>query len=316
MSCCYEFLKTFSAFVFGIQLVFGVFRYIFQNLIGPYFLEPKNLHQYGKWALVTGATDGIGKEYAISLAKRGLNIILVSRTLSKLEDVAKEISKSFNVETQVIAVDFTSGPEIYDQINQQIVGKEIGILINNVGMFYPVPELFLNIPNRERFIQDTIKCNITTVPMMCSLILPQMVERKCGLIINISSVAAEYPSPSFVIYSASKAFVTKFSADLGSEYESKGIDVQVLVPGFVATNMNKMGGNAFINPTASQYVKSAIRYIGYARHTTGYLVHSLMVVGIQFMSFIAPSLTATLTKRKTLSFRDKLIKSGEYTSAR
>lgn len=162
-----------------------------------------------------------------------MNIILVSRTQSKLEDVAKEIAESFNVQTQVIAVNFTSGPEIYDQIKQQIVGKEIGILVNNVGMFYPAPEFFLDIPDRDKVIQDIIRCNITSVPMMCSLILPQMVQRKRGLIINISSGAAVIPGPSMVLYSGSKAFVTKFSVDLAAEYESQGITVQVLVTGSV-----------------------------------------------------------------------------------
>lgn len=167
------------------------------------------------------------------MAKRGLNIILVSRTLSKLEDVAEEISRTFHVETQVIAVNFLSGPEIYDKIRQQIVGKEIGILVNNVGMFQPAPDFFLNIPDREKVIQDIIKCNITSVPMMCSLILPQMVDRKCGLIINISSLASVMPCPSMIIYSASKAFVSKFSVDLAAEYESQGITVQVLETGSV-----------------------------------------------------------------------------------
>lgn len=167
------------------------------------------------------------------MAKRGLNIILVSRTLSKLEIEANEISESFNVETQVIAVNFTSGPEIYDQIKEQIVGKEIGMLVNNVGMFYPAPEPFLNIPDRDKTIHDIINCNITSVPMMCSLILPQMVQRKRGLIINISSTASVFPCPNMTMYSASKAFVTKFSNDLAAEYESKGINVQVLITGGV-----------------------------------------------------------------------------------
>lgn len=167
------------------------------------------------------------------MAKRGLNIILVSRTLTKLEDVAKEISETFNVQTQVIAVNFTSGVEIYYQIKQQIVGKEIGILVNNVGMFYSAPDLFLNIPDREKMIQDIIKCNITSVPMMCNLILPQMVQRKRGLIINISSMASVLCGPTMTLYSGSKAFVSKFSDDLGAEYKDEGIDVQVLVTGGV-----------------------------------------------------------------------------------
>lgn len=82
-------------------------------------------------------------------------------------------------------------------------------------------------------IQDIIACNITSVPMMCSLILPQMVQRKRGLIINISSLASVVPGPSHTIYAASKAFVTKFSDDLAAEYEDQGICVQVLITGGV-----------------------------------------------------------------------------------
>ncbi len=167
------------------------------------------------------------------MAERGFNIILVSRTLTKLQDVAKEISNSFNVQTKVIAVNFTSGPEIYDEIKKQIAGIEIGVLVNNVGMFYPAPEYFLDIPDREKVVQDIITCNITSVPMMCSLILPQMVQRKRGLIINISSLSSVLPCPNMIVYSASKAFVAKFSTDLAAEYESKGITIQALVTGSV-----------------------------------------------------------------------------------
>ncbi|KAG4079534.1 hypothetical protein HA402_005231 [Bradysia odoriphaga] len=309
---CYEFVQTLSVFVVSIQLLFGVFRWIYGNVIGPRFLEPVNLRQYGNWALVTGATDGIGKQYARSLAKRGLNVILVSRTLSKLEAVAKEISETFNVQTQVIAVDFTSGPEIYNQIQQQIVGKDIGILINNVGMFYPAPDFFLDIPDREKVIQDIIRCNVTTVPMMCSLILPEMVQRKRGLIVNISSLLSVIPGPLVTMYAASKAFVSKFSNDLAAEYESKGITVQVLVTGEVATNMNKQEGGTFSVPKASQYVESALSYVGHARYTSGYLPHSVLAIIGQLVTFIAPSLVERLVTKNFFAIREKAIKRGSY----
>lgn len=270
------------------------------------------------------------------MAKRGLNIVLVSRTLNKLEAVAKEISESFNVQTQVIAVDFTSGSEIYDQIKKQIAGKDIGILINNVGMFHPAPDFFLDIPDRDKVIQDIIRCNITSVPMMCSLILPQMVQRKRGLIVNVSSLASVLPGPTMTIYSASKAFVTKFSNDLAAEYESQGITVQVLTTGEVgkivitinsigsinrheivnhlllATNMNKKEGGTFAVATASQYAESALSYVGYARHTTGFLPHSLLVITAQFVNFISPSFVEALVKRQMFATRDRVIERGSY----
>ncbi|KAJ6639388.1 Very-long-chain 3-oxoacyl-CoA reductase [Pseudolycoriella hygida] len=223
------------------------------------------------------------------LAERGFNVILVSRTLAKLQDVAKEISKSFNVQTKVVAVDFTSSSEIYGQIKQQIAGIEVGILINNVGMFYEFPESFLDIPEREKLIQDMIRCNITTVPMMCSLILPQMVQRKRGLIINISSIASVIPGPKMAIYSASKAFVTKFSEDLAAEYQSHGVDIQVMITGGVGTNMSQMEGGVFGMPTARQYVESTLRYVGYSRKTTGFFAHSFLLLTTYLMMFITPS---------------------------
>jgi len=162
-----------------------------------------------------------------------LNIILVSNVLSDLENVARELTETYNVETSVIHVDFRSGPEIFEKIKQRIVDKEIGILVNNVGMMYQAPDFFLNIPKREQVIQDIIACNVTTTPMMCSAVLPQMVQRKRGLIINISSFTSAFPFPCYAVYAATKAFVNKFTTDLAAEYDDKGIIIQSIMPGIV-----------------------------------------------------------------------------------
>lgn len=170
----------------------------------------------------------------LKLAKRGLNIVLVSRSISKLEAVAEEIRDTFKVETLVIDVDFTSGLEIYDKIKRSVAGLEIGILVNNVGMFYNEMEYFLDLPELENMIDKMVKCNIVSVPMMCSLILPQMVARSNGLIINISSLSSKVVAPLMTIYSASKSFVDKFSTDLSIEYgHIKGLTIQSLTPGLV-----------------------------------------------------------------------------------
>jgi 17beta-estradiol 17-dehydrogenase / very-long-chain 3-oxoacyl-CoA reductase len=225
----------------------------------------------------------------LKLAKRGMNIILVSRSLTKLQIVAKEIEETFNVETAVIDVDFTSGPEIYDKIKQHVEGKEIGVLVNNVGMSYPFPVYFLSIPDREKFIKDTINCNVTSVSMMCSIILPQMVQRKRGIIINISSIAAVISAPQFTVYSASKAFVNKLSEDLLAEYKHQGIIIQSVLPGPVATNMTKLLKEYFIGPTAKDFVESAFKTVGFAESTTGYWPHSVLLIMMTTFNFIVPS---------------------------
>lgn len=161
----------------------------------------------------------------------------MSRSISKLEAVAEEIRDTFSVETLVIDVDFTSGIEIYDKIKRSVAGLEIGILVNNVGMFYNEMEYFLDLPELENMIDKMVKCNIVSVPMMCSLILPQMVARSNGLIINISSLSSKVVAPLMTIYSASKSFVDKFSTDLSIEYgHIKGLTIQSLTPGLVGNN--------------------------------------------------------------------------------
>jgi 17beta-estradiol 17-dehydrogenase / very-long-chain 3-oxoacyl-CoA reductase len=230
-----------------------------------------------------------------------MKIILVSRTLSKLEKVAKEIKDSYRVETAVIDVDFTSGPEIYDKIKDRIKGKEIGVLVNNVGMFYSVPSEFLAIPNREKMIQDIVSCNISSVPMMCSIVMPQMVLRKKGIVINLSSISALVACPSMAIYSASKAFVNKFNQDLAAEYENQGIIIQSVLPGPVATNMTRMKKGSFFAPTATDYVNSAIKTVGFTDSTTGYWVHSVLVLVSNAFYFLFPKLYA-LVQRKVSGF--------------
>lgn len=95
-----------------------------------------NVKSYGKWAVVTGCTDGIGKAYTEQLAKRGLSIVLISRTLEKLNEQARDLQDRFKVETKVIAADFTQPDSIYPNIRTQLADLDIGILVNNVGMSY------------------------------------------------------------------------------------------------------------------------------------------------------------------------------------
>uniref|UniRef100_A0A8D3CXM7 Hydroxysteroid (20-beta) dehydrogenase 2 n=1 Tax=Scophthalmus maximus TaxID=52904 RepID=A0A8D3CXM7_SCOMX len=235
-----------------------------------------DLRTYGQWAVVTGATYGIGKAYACELARRGLDIVLVSRSDDKLQTVAKEIEGQYGRKTRTIRVDFTDGPSIYPVVAEGLQGLEIGILVNNVGMTYSDSfACFLEVPNAEQKITQIVNCNMLSVPQMTRLVLPDMIKRGTGLIINISSEVAIRPQPLLSLYSATKIFVTYFSQGLHAEYKSKGITVQCVCPFMVSTNMTlNMKVNCFVK-SSSAFAREALNTVGHSSYTSGCLSHAL-----------------------------------------
>lgn len=149
-----------------------------------------------------GATDGIGRAYAEELASRGLNIILISRNQEKLQMVAKDIADTYKVETDIIVADFSNGREIYHPIREALKDKDIGILVNNVGVFYPYPQYFTQVS--EDKLWDIINVNIAAASLMVHIVLPGMVERKKGAVVTISSGSCCKPTPQLAAFSASK----------------------------------------------------------------------------------------------------------------
>lgn len=120
------------------------------------------------------------------------------------------------VKTKVVAIDFTEGVEIYEKIRNALQGLEVGILINNVGMAYPYPEYYLDMPNGDKLCQDMINCNVLSVTMMMRIVMPQMAERRRGVVVNMASLAAVAPTPLMCVYGASKVIysITDFLVDL------------------------------------------------------------------------------------------------------
>ncbi|XP_050526565.1 very-long-chain 3-oxoacyl-CoA reductase-B-like isoform X2 [Daktulosphaira vitifoliae] len=257
----------------------------------------------GKWA---GCTDGIGKAYAEQLAKKGIDIVLISRTKSKLECTAKMIRDNYNVQTKIIVADFTEDESsLYPRLSKELDGMDIGILINNAGQCYSHPEYFLNFKDDDPTFKNIIRCNIISIVNMCRIVMPAMVKKRRGIIMNIGSLSSPCPSPLLTVYGSSKTFVQKFSEDLNTEYQNYGVLVQCVMPGFVVTKMSKINKPTWLIPTAERYVESALKTTKIEKLTTGYFPHTLLIYFIILLKTISPSLASTIILNSMQKYRNK-----------
>ncbi|KAL1564257.1 Very-long-chain 3-oxoacyl-CoA reductase 1 [Salvia divinorum] len=281
--CIFEQLKSqptwllllFSLGSFSLlKLSLSFFNWAYVNFLRP----AKNLKKYGSWAVITGPTDGIGKSFAFQLARKGLNLVLVGRNPNKLEEVSAAIKSKFgSIQIKTVVVDFSG--ELDDgvsRIKEAIEGLDVGLLINNVGVSYPYARFFHEVD--EKLLNDLIKVNVVGTTKVTQAVLPGMVERKKGAIVNIGSGAAiVIPSdPLYSVYAATKAYIDQFSRCLYVEYKKSGIDVQCQVPLYVATKMASIRRSSFFVPSADGYARAALRWIGYEPRCTPYWPHTLL----------------------------------------
>lgn len=193
------------------------------------------------YALVTGASSGIGLEIAHALAALGYNLILVARRESLLKEVAAQIEKKYSVTVQTFVEDL-SLPSAVQDIVCALSEKEmtIDIVVNNAGfgVYGPFSTTALE---QER---EMIQVNISALTELTKAFLPAMIERKAGRILNIASTAAFQPGPYMAVYFASKAYVLSFSEALASELEGTGVTVTALCPGPTGTGFQTRASNA------------------------------------------------------------------------
>ncbi|NWU83967.1 HSDL1 protein, partial [Onychorhynchus coronatus] len=260
-----------------VSLAFDTYSMLRLHVISKLGGEVDLVKQYGQWAVVTGGTDGIGKAYAQELAKRGVNIILVSRNKEKLQAVGRSISETYHVETDFIVADFSKGREPYPAIKEALKDREIGILVNNVGMFNGYPDYYADLS--EDVLWDMIHTNIASANMMTHIVLPGMVKKKKGAIVNVSSVLGCQPAPMLTMYGASKIYLDYFSRAIHYEYASKGIFVQSLVPSSILTNMSAffLSKRSLLFPSAEEYASHAISTLGLSTRTAGYWKHEILL---------------------------------------
>ncbi|XP_013772114.1 very-long-chain 3-oxoacyl-CoA reductase-like [Limulus polyphemus] len=271
-----------------LKLLLSIWRGIYTCFLGSVLSHTVDWSKLGRWAVITGGTDGIGKAYADELASKGFDIVLISRSPDKLKTVAEEIEKMYVVKTKVISVDFTGTFDIYHKIRQELEGLEIGVLVNNVGMSYQYTEYFNLIPDGDALVEKLININVMACTMMMKIVLPQMEERKKGVVINLSSLSAMTPVPLLSVYAASKAYVNFLSVGVQTEYRKKGIIIQSVLPGFVSTKMSKIRHTSFEVPSAKNFVRWALKTVGVEDKTYGYPAHKLRAYFMETLGGILP----------------------------
>jgi len=276
------------------HILVGLKTYILPTLVS--LVRSSQLKvKYGPWAMVTGSTQGIGKEYAMTLAKQGLNIVLVSRNKQKLDNVANEIRDSYKVDTMTVVADFTNPETISKAIKKvKSANIDLGILVNNVGVLGPSHLPFLELDKSS--VKEIITVNILPTTLLCHAFLPDMVARGRGAVINIASVAGIWPMPYLAVYSATKHYVAAFTQAIAAEYSGSGVVIQEVDPGQVQTEMTKMffPSPALLAPSPAAFAASAVKTVGYSSRTCGWWVHGLWVTLLD--SLMPGWVTATMLR--------------------
>jgi len=260
----------------------------------------------GSWAVVTGASDGIGRAFAEKLAKRGFNIVMISRTASKLKELQQAVETKYRVLTRSVAMDCSVVSSSTLQLIQQAVQDlDVSILINNVGVSLNIPAEHSELTEDE--VTHLINVNCLFTSQITRVLIPILRQRKSsrGLIVTLSSTSGVFPIPLLSIYSASKAFDSFFSRSLRTELLRSKIDCLSLTPHFVVSSMSGFKRSRFMVPTAERFVDDALDKLGAGgSEQSPYWPHDLY---IRIGSLIPESITSHRSMKMLQKAREKLL---------
>ncbi|KAL4964094.1 ketoreductase [Aspergillus stella-maris] len=272
----------------------------FVRVLASLFILPgKSLRSFGpkgSWAVVTGASDGLGKEFALQLARAGFNIVLVSRTTSKLIALADEITvKHPAVQTKILAMDFArNDDQDYEKLKALVGDLDVAILINNVGKSHNIPVPFALTPDDE--MADIITINCTGTLRVTQLVIPGMTQRKRGLILTMGSFGGLLPTPLLATYSGSKAFLQQWSSALGSELQPHGITVELVQAYLITSAMSKVRKTSALIPNPRTFVKATLSKIGNNGGTPSYAYSSSPYWSHGLVAYLATSVVSPMSK--------------------
>jgi short-subunit dehydrogenase len=214
--------------------------------------------RYGEWAVITGASAGIGREFARALARSGMNVVLTARRTDRLAELAAELESLQAVRTRVVSLDLQQAGGA-EKLAAAVADLEIGVLVNNAG-FGSIGPMTAHEPERVRAM---VELNCVAPAVLARLMLPGMCTRGRGAVIFVGSVAGMLPMPLHALYSATKAFDNFLGEALYEELRGSGVDVLALEPGSTETEFQqKAGEKPHAGESAHEVVRKALEALG------------------------------------------------------
>ncbi|KAL7925713.1 hypothetical protein ACQKWADRAFT_199043 [Trichoderma austrokoningii] len=290
-----------------------------QLILGSFLLPGTNLRKYGKpgtWAVITGASDGLGKEYAAQLAAKGFNLVLVSRTQSKLDTLAKELEQKHTgkgLQIKTLAMDFAQDNDSdYDRLRELVQDLDVGILINNVGQSHSIPVPFLETPKEE--LQNIVTINCLGTLKTTQVVAPILQKRKRGLILTMGSFGGWTPTPYLATYSGSKAFLQQWSNALSAELSDYNVDVYLVLSHLVTTAMSKIRRTSLLIPNPRGFVKAALGKVGSGSYQTApntytpWWSHAFMLWVVENVLGVNSPLTIWYNKKMHIDIRRRALR--------
>jgi 17beta-estradiol 17-dehydrogenase / very-long-chain 3-oxoacyl-CoA reductase len=246
-----------------------------------HFLRPStNLSRYGAkkggWAVVTGASEGIGRGFAEALAARGFNLVLVARNSAPLQALAQDLEAKRKIQTQIVVADCSdAGTAALDAIRNAVDGTDLAVLVNNVGVNTALPTALAETDDAD--VDRLVAVNVRFTTKLTKLLLPVLRRRKNALILNIGSTSGVTAAPLMPIYAASKAYGDVFARALRPELAVHGIEVVSVGAHFVVSLMSGFKKPSFFVPSAYRFACDALAKVGTQAEIWPYWPHDLLI---------------------------------------